>query len=168
MGNQNHHRVCRVSSQIFENLPLCIPIQRGKRVVQNQNGLFMAERPCKRQPLCLAAGESYAAISHKSLYAIRHLPDFLIQADQTQVFPGVAFISHQDIMFDGIVKKLRVVPQIPDFPKPGAFVQFRKLFISQADAALVGIFAEKGLAEGGFSAGHRAGDADDLTGPCGK
>ena len=32
MGNQNHHRVRRVSSQIFENLPLCIPIQRGKRV----------------------------------------------------------------------------------------------------------------------------------------
>ena len=83
MRNQENDLILGVCLQIRKHSVLRLAVKRGKRVVQNKNGLLMAERPCKRQPLCLAAGESYAAISHKSLYATRHLPDFLIQAAQT-------------------------------------------------------------------------------------
>ena len=140
MGNQQYHRIRRVSPQIFENPPLRIPIKGGKRVVQYQQRLFMTEGPGQRQSLGLAAGKPHTAISHQGLYAIWHPADFFIQADQTQVFLGVARITHPDILLDGIVEKLRIMSKIPDIPEPGSFVHFRKIFLSQMDAALIRIF----------------------------
>lgn len=55
-------------------------VQCRKRIIQNQNRLFVAECPCKCKTLCLTAGETYSAISNRGLFSILHLCNFLFHA----------------------------------------------------------------------------------------
>ena len=60
----------------------------------------------------------------------------------------MAQIAHPDVKLPG--------PQLPQLPAP------------KSDGALISSLPQKDLSQGGFSAGHLPGDAQDLAGPEGE
>ena len=122
----------------------------------------MGQRPGQRQPLGLTAGKPDAAGAHPGLQPLRHGRHFAVQTHSPEVIHGIARVSQQHIFPDRAAEQLRIVAQIPHEARSLPRGQLRQLPAVQPDAAAVGLLAEERLAQRGFSAGHRAGDADDL------
>ena len=122
----------------------------------------MGQRPGQRQPLGLTAGKPDAAGAHPGLQPLRHGRHFAVQTHSPEVVHGIARVSQQHIFPDRAAEQLRIVAQIPHEARQLPGGQLRQLSAVQPDAAAVGLLAEERLAQRGFAAGHRPGDADDL------
>ena len=79
MRNQKHDAVFCKRLQIDERLLFRVLIERGERIVQNEDRLIVAQRAGKRKALCLTAGKVRAAADER-IFAVGHFRDLLLYA----------------------------------------------------------------------------------------
>ena len=169
MGNQQHNTVLCHSFKIRKHLFLRSAIQRRKRVVQNQNGAAVDKGARQRKTLLLTAGEPQTAGTYHRLHSFRHFSYLTIQTNCFQISHDIRIrIAHKKIVLYGILKQLWIMSQIAHNSGSLCGVYFLQLQTTKVNAARIGVFTKEGLAQCGFAAGHWAGDADDLSGLCGK
>ena len=80
MRNQKHDAVFCERLQIDERLLFRVLIERGERIVQNEDRLIVAQRAGKRKALCLTAGKVRAAAANERIFAVDHFRDLLLHA----------------------------------------------------------------------------------------
>ena len=72
MGDQEHRLVLCVGLQVRKHRILGAAIQRGERVVQDQDGSRMGKCSGQRQPLRLPAGQAGAAAADHGIKSVFH------------------------------------------------------------------------------------------------
>lgn len=123
----------------------------------------MGQRSCQCQALGLTAGKAGAAGADDGIHTVFHGQHFAVQRGGSKPRHGILFTAAENIVLHCIGAQLRIVAQVTngggDLPRgQGSKFRFAKFC-----RATVGCFAQEHPAEGGFAAGHRAGDANDIA-----
>ena len=142
MRNQQNRGIFRFFPKLIKHLTFSPSIERRKRIIQNQQRLQICELPREREPLLLSAGQAHTPCADACFR--RHFP-FEPYSPQQRLHISCA--AEQDIVFDRIAQKLRVMPQIADICASFCFIEGRKLAVVKPDRALIRIFAQKRLSE---------------------
>ena len=164
VGDQEHHLIPGIRLQLDKDRILGAAVQCREGVIQHQHRAGMGQRPGQCQTLCLPAGKAGAAAADDRLRTLFHGQHFLLQGSGCKPRHGILFAAAEDIILHGVGTQFRVMAKIPNRGGDLARGQGGKLSAAKADRALIGRFAEEYAAKGGFSAGDRAGDADDIAG----
>ena len=139
-------------------------VQRRERVVQDQHRARVGQRSCQCQALGLTAGKAGAAGADDGIHTVFHGQHFAIQRGGSKPRHGILFTAAENIVLHRIGAQLRIMAQVTngggDLPRgQGSKFRFAKFC-----RAAVGCLAQEHPAKGGFAAGHRAGDANDIAG----
>ena len=100
--------VC-VGLQGCKNGILRAAVQRGKRIVQNQNGPCVGKRSGQGQPLRLAAGKPRAAAADDGVQPLLHGKHLVIQCRRGEPGLRVLIASAENVILNRVGAQLRVV-----------------------------------------------------------
>ena len=164
MGDQEHDLIFGVLLQISEDDVLGIAVQRGEGVVEDQHRARMGQRSCQRQPLRLTARKAGAAGADDGLQPLLHPAHLVVQRSLSQIGFSLLFAAAEDVVLHRVGAQLRVMAQIADGGGDLPGRQCGELGPAEPGRAAVGSLTEEYAAKGGFSAGDRAGNADDIAG----
>ena len=131
----------------MENFLFCLFVQRGKGIVENVNRTAPCERPRKSKPLRLPAGEADAGAADDGLFLMLHRQYFLIETNGAKPRPDAAGAAHENIVFDGVVQQLRIMPEIPEECAADSPRKRRKFLPVYLHRAFIRVFAQKYFSE---------------------
>ena len=164
MGDQQHNTVPGDLPQGGKYPLFRGPVQCREGIVQNKHRALVVQSPRQCQPLGLTAGKAMAFRPHQSINAQFHFRNFPVQPHRPQVWHRVFRITHADVFLYGGAEQLRVMAQVAEDSAALLLRQFPVLLSGEGNGTTVGQLTEKRLAQGGFSAGHRPRNTDDLPG----
>ena len=124
----------------------------------------MGQRPGQCQTLGLSAGKTGAAVADDGIEAVLHRQHLAFQRSSGEIGHGVPLAAAEDIVLHRVGTQLRVVAQIADGGRNLTRGQRGELLSAKLRRAFIGGLAEEDPAKGGFAAGHRAGDSNDVAG----
>ena len=143
--------------QRFGYLLLRAVIQRGGRLIQDQDLRPAGHCAGDHESLLLSARDSALSLGYLRLHAHRHSADIVGNARQLRGFPGILQIhlrgGDRNVGENIPLEQRSVLRNCTDLPAKGVQVQICNVFSVVLDGALIGLFeAQKKAYEGTFAA----------------
>ena len=152
---------------------LVLGVDRGQRLVEDQDRRIAQQRPCDRQPLALAARQQHPALADHRGIALRQRHDEVVRVGGARrgldFFPVGIGLAEPQILLDRAVKQIGVLVHDGDHAAQRLGVE--RLQIVAADphgAALRVEEPQQQARDRGFAGAARADDADLLAGGDGE
>ena len=133
-----------IGVQRLRDLLLRQVVQRGRRLVEDQDIGLGRDRPRDQKPLLLSAGDSALPLGDHGLHAHRHLPDVLRKARRLSRLPGGVHSQprgrNSDIFVDTAHQELAVLHDDADVSAQRPQVQTVEILAVEEYGALPGLF----------------------------
>ena len=147
---------------------LVLGIDRGERLVEDQDGGVAEQRAGDGDALALATGQPDAALAHHRLIALRQARDELVgvgaaggRAQIVQRRPGLA---EAEVVLDGAVEEVRVLLHDGDLRAKVLEAQRAHVAAADADAPALGIVeAQEQSRDRGLAGAARPHESDSLA-----